>query len=74
MTKVKLHKEFQYESGCWRQSLKEILIIRFKINGKMVVCVTVLKENDDFSTSLVLKDFSGTTTEPQKFYGVKKTT
>ena len=25
--------ELQCESGCWRQSLKEILIIRFEING-----------------------------------------
>ena len=28
-----------YESGCWRQSLREILIIRFEINGIMEVGV-----------------------------------
>ena len=31
-----INSEFQCESGRWRQSLKEILIIRFEINGVRV--------------------------------------
>ena len=44
--------------------MKEILIIRFKINGVIGVGVVVSKRIRIFPTSLVLKGFYETTTEP----------
>ena len=40
-------------SKCWRQSLKEILIIRFERNGK----IGVFRENYDFSKYFSFKWF-----------------
>ena len=34
-----IDQEFQCESGCWRESWKEILITRFEIDGKLGVGV-----------------------------------